>query len=245
MVCAAHTRKESVVKWGNPRVLAPGAYRAWRARKLAAYPADAADLGVEIAKLAAPSAQEIRAVRGRCRAADMAIYPCPEGAPAGAYIGRETIRRFAAAFGRRRLDRHPLADESGITALSAAADGRRRRERAARPRDRLHSPARRPPARCSPSMARAARCTCGFRRARNIVWRDDRATRAARTGLEALLADPQGPAIRRQPAPGQGIIGNNVLHDRTAFRDGETGQRLVYRARCLNRIAGTGPKDTR
>lgn len=46
-------------------------------------------------------------------------------------------------------------------------------------------------------------------------------------------------------APGQGNIGNDVLHDRTAFRDGETGQRLVYRARCLNRIAGTGPKDTR
>jgi predicted PhzF superfamily epimerase YddE/YHI9 len=81
-------------------------------------------------------------------------------------------------------------------------------------------------------------------RARNIVWRDDPATGAARACLEALLADPRGPVIRCRLAPGQGLIGNNVLHDRTAFRDGESGQRLVYRARFLDRIAGTGPGDS-
>ena len=52
-------------------------------------------------------------------------------------------------------------------------------------------------------------------------------------------------AIAKLAAPGRGIIGNNVLHDRTTFRDGESGQRLVYRARFLDRIAGTGPKDAR
>ncbi len=290
---------------------ARGAYQAWRARKLAAYPADAADLSVEIAKLAAPSAPEIRAVRDRCRAANMAIYSCPEGAD----IEREVIRRFAAALGLHRHDRHLLADESGITALRAAADGRRRHyipysnqglswhsdgyynEASRRVRavvlhcaraaasggenalldpeiayihlrdtdaayiaalthpEAMTIPANREdgveirPAVAGPvfsvdseSGARHMRFSA---RARNIVWRDDPATRAARACLKALLADPQGPVIRCRLGPGQGIIGNNVLHDRTAFRDGETGQRLVYRARFLDRIAGTGPNDAR
>ncbi len=55
--------------------------------------------------------------------------------------------------------------------------------------------------------------------------------------------DPGPRRGRCRLGSGQGIIGNNVLHDRTAFRDGETGQRLVYRARFLDRIAGTGPRE--
>jgi len=298
---------------------APRAYQAWRARKLAAYPADAAGLRVEIANLAAPKTQEISAVRDRCRAANMAIYTCPGGVPGGvpgdADIDRETIRRFAAAFGLCRLDRHLLADESGITALSAVAEGRRRHyipysnqglswhtdgyynEASRRVRavvlhcaraavsggenalldpeiaylhlrdadpaymaafqhpEAMTIPANREsgvevrPAVTGPvfsiddeSGALHMRFSA---RARHIVLRDDPATRAARACLEALLADPRGPVIRCRLAPGQGIIGNNVLHNRTAFQDGETGQRLVYRARFLDRIAGTGPNDIR
>ena len=82
-------------------------------------------------------------------------------------------------------------------------------------------------------------------RARNIVWRDEVTTRAAVACLNELLADPQGPVIRCRLGAGQGIIGNNVLHDRTAFRDDGEGQRLVYRARFLDRIAGTGPREAR
>lgn len=291
-----------------------GAYEAWRTRKLAAYPADAAGLSVEIANLAAPNTQEIRAVRDRCRAANMAIYTSSESAPEGADIDRETIRGFAAAFGLRRLDRHLLADESGITALSATAEGRRHHYipysnqglswhsdgyyneasrrvcavvlhcaraaasggenalldpeiayihlRDADPAyiaalmhpEAMTIPANREggveirPAVTGPVFsidAESGALHMRFSaRARNIVWRDDPATRAARACLKALLADPQGPVIRCRLAPGQGIIGNNVLHDRTAFRDGETGQRLVYRARFFDRIAGTGPQET-
>ncbi len=76
-------------------------------------------------------------------------------------------------------------------------------------------------------------------RARNIVWRDDPATRAAVACLNELLADPDGPAVRCRLSPGQGIIANNVLHNRTAFQDGPAHRRLVYRMRFLDRIAET------
>jgi len=77
-------------------------------------------------------------------------------------------------------------------------------------------------------------------RARNIVWRDDPATRAAVAFLNDLLTDPDGPAVRCRLAPGQGIIANNVLHDRAGFRDGPAHRRLVYRMRFLDRIAEPG-----
>jgi hypothetical protein len=76
-------------------------------------------------------------------------------------------------------------------------------------------------------------------RSRNILWRDDRVTRAAVAFLNGLLSDPDGPAIRCRLAPGQGIISNNVLHNRTAFRDGPAHRRLVYRMRFLDRIPET------
>jgi alpha-ketoglutarate-dependent taurine dioxygenase len=293
---------------------AQGVYQAWRSRKLAAYPTDAADLKVEIARLAAPSAEEIRAVRDRCRAANMAIYSGPENSE----VDRDAIRDFAATFGLRRLDRHLLADESGITALSPAAEGRRRdyipysnrglswhtdgyyneasrRIRAVilhcahaaasggenalldpeiayihlRDADPayiaalMHPQAMTIPANreggveIRPAVSGPVFSVDGesgalhmrfSARARNIAWHSDSATDAARACLEALLADPRGPVIRCRLGPGQGIIGNNVLHDRTAFRDGETGdgetgQRLVYRARFFDRIAGTEPRE--
>lgn len=77
-------------------------------------------------------------------------------------------------------------------------------------------------------------------RKRNIVWRDDGATRAAVDFLNRYLADPASPVIHCRLAPGQGIVGNNVLHNRTAFRDDPGRKRLVYRMRFHDRIADTG-----
>jgi hypothetical protein len=76
-------------------------------------------------------------------------------------------------------------------------------------------------------------------RARNIIWRDDPATRAAVACLNEFLTDPDGPAIGCRLSPGQGIISNNVLHNRAAFRDGPQRRRLVYRMRFYDRIAET------
>jgi alpha-ketoglutarate-dependent taurine dioxygenase len=73
-------------------------------------------------------------------------------------------------------------------------------------------------------------------RKKNILWRDDRATTAARACLRELLADETGPVLRYDLRPGQGLISNNVLHSRSAFEDGPSRRRLLYRARFFDRI---------
>lgn len=76
-------------------------------------------------------------------------------------------------------------------------------------------------------------------RKRNIEWKGDDATRAALAALEHLLADNPY-IIRATLQPGMGLLCNNVLHTRDAFRD-SPGQppRLLYRARYFDRISGT------
>ncbi len=75
-------------------------------------------------------------------------------------------------------------------------------------------------------------------RTRSIEWRDDPATRAAEAWLREYLdrGDPLTCKVRL--AAGQGILNNNVLHDRTGFDQGEdtARSRLLYRVRFHNRI---------
>lgn len=71
----------------------------------------------------------------------------------------------------------------------------------------------------------------------SIEWRADEATRAAVAALERILADEHSPWVfRGRLEPGMGLVCNNVLHDRAAFRDTETRKRLLYRARYFDRI---------
>jgi hypothetical protein len=74
-------------------------------------------------------------------------------------------------------------------------------------------------------------------RTRSIDWRDDPATRAAadwlRTHLDA--GDTLGCTLRLDA--GQGVLNNNVLHDRTGFDRGIAATRLLYRVRFHNRVA--------
>ncbi len=79
-------------------------------------------------------------------------------------------------------------------------------------------------------------------RKRNIRWRDDCATRDAVAALEEiLLADPGAYGFSYRLFAGQGLISNNVLHDRTGFEDGAGLGRLLYRARYYDRVRNTGP----
>ena len=75
-------------------------------------------------------------------------------------------------------------------------------------------------------------------RTRSIHWRDDPATLEAAEFLRDLLekGDPLAHEVRL--SAGQGILNNNVLHNRTAFgpEDGERSNRLIFRVRFLNRI---------
>jgi alpha-ketoglutarate-dependent taurine dioxygenase len=74
-------------------------------------------------------------------------------------------------------------------------------------------------------------------RTRSIEWRADEATRAAVQRLDEILEAASPYVFTLHLGPGQGLVCNNVLHDRSAFADGAGAGRLVYRARYLDRIA--------
>lgn len=70
----------------------------------------------------------------------------------------------------------------------------------------------------------------------SIVWKDNAATRAAVAALEDILAGGTPWTLRGRLEAGMGLICNNVLHDRSAFRDDGAQHRLLYRARYYERI---------
>jgi alpha-ketoglutarate-dependent taurine dioxygenase len=73
-------------------------------------------------------------------------------------------------------------------------------------------------------------------RKKNIRWRDDPLTRAARDFLTGILNETDGMIFHYRLQKGEGLLSNNVLHDRTSFSDGQGQQRLLYRARFFDRI---------
>lgn len=73
-------------------------------------------------------------------------------------------------------------------------------------------------------------------RKKNIQWRDDVVTTEAREFLTEVLEDRNGPVFHYHLQAGEGLISNNVLHNRTAFSDGVDNHRLLYRARFFDRI---------
>jgi alpha-ketoglutarate-dependent taurine dioxygenase len=75
-------------------------------------------------------------------------------------------------------------------------------------------------------------------RTRSIEWRPDEATRAAVRFLAGILDGDSPYVFALRLAGGQGLICNNVLHDRSAFTDGPAPApgRLVYRARYSDRV---------
>lgn len=75
-------------------------------------------------------------------------------------------------------------------------------------------------------------------RQRNVVWKDDRATRDAATFLLDLFRAGDDRMFQYKLRAGEGIISNNVLHRRQGFRDEPAGpgKRLIYRARYYQRL---------
>lgn len=78
-------------------------------------------------------------------------------------------------------------------------------------------------------------------RTRSIVWKQDPTTLAAAEFLARLLEADSPYIFRHRLAAGEGVLCNNVLHNRTGFTDdpGSSKTRLLYRARFYDRIAGT------
>ena len=77
-------------------------------------------------------------------------------------------------------------------------------------------------------------------RTRSIVWRDDPATRAAVQALDGLLAGGHPHLLHGRLDAGMGLVGHNLLHERSGFRDDPTRPRLLLRARYLDRAALPG-----
>ena len=76
-------------------------------------------------------------------------------------------------------------------------------------------------------------------RKRNIAWHKDGLTQEAVSCLNEFLDSDSPYIFRHALQPGEGYLGNNVLHNRTAFEDDEQQHRLLYRARYFDRIANT------
>jgi hypothetical protein len=75
-------------------------------------------------------------------------------------------------------------------------------------------------------------------RTRSIEWRADEATQAAVRFLKGILDSGSPYVFTLRLAGGQGLVCNNVLHDRSAFTNDAAPApgRLVYRARYTDRI---------
>jgi hypothetical protein len=78
-------------------------------------------------------------------------------------------------------------------------------------------------------------------RTRSIEWRPDATTRAAVQFLKQILDADSPYVFALRLAGGQGLVCNNVLHDRSAFADDAAAGhgRLLYRARYSDRIGAT------
>jgi alpha-ketoglutarate-dependent taurine dioxygenase len=77
-------------------------------------------------------------------------------------------------------------------------------------------------------------------RTRHVIWSDDPLARRALDTLSEILNSDSPYIFRGRLEPGMGLISNNILHDRTAFRDDEQGVRHLYRARYYDRLRNTG-----
>ena len=70
----------------------------------------------------------------------------------------------------------------------------------------------------------------------NIIWKDDPLVKAAVKALIALLHSDSPFILRGTLQAGQGLLCNNVLHDRTEFENHKDHSRLLFRLRYYDRI---------
>lgn len=78
-------------------------------------------------------------------------------------------------------------------------------------------------------------------RTRSIEWRRDQHTGQAIEFLQALLEQDGPYRFTIHLSPGEGVVSNNVLHNRSGFTDSAdlNKKRLYYRARYYDRVVGT------
>jgi alpha-ketoglutarate-dependent taurine dioxygenase len=79
-------------------------------------------------------------------------------------------------------------------------------------------------------------------RTRSIEWRDDAPTREAAARLARMMDGELEGILHLTLQPGMGLVGHNVLHARSAFRDDPRAPRLLYRARYLDAVTGSATR---
>ncbi|MBF0195374.1 MAG: TauD/TfdA family dioxygenase [Magnetococcales bacterium] len=71
----------------------------------------------------------------------------------------------------------------------------------------------------------------------SIKWKDSPEVKAANNALTRIMNTPSPYIIRGRLEHGLGLISNNVLHTRKAFKDlAEGPKRELYRLRCFDRV---------
>jgi len=73
-------------------------------------------------------------------------------------------------------------------------------------------------------------------RQRNIEWKGGPELADALEALQILFESDSGWIFRGRLQSGEGLICNNVLHNRTAFEEDPESPRLLYRLRYLDRV---------
>ena len=76
-------------------------------------------------------------------------------------------------------------------------------------------------------------------RTRSIKWKQNKAAREAVALLHDYLHTDSPYIYRGTLQSGQGLISNNVLHDRSGFEEDDEHKRLLYRMRYYQRIDNT------
>ncbi len=77
-------------------------------------------------------------------------------------------------------------------------------------------------------------------RKHNVNWRDNQGTKDAYDFLMDMLENDTS-VITHKLGAGEGVLCNNVLHNRTAFEDSSDRKRLLLRGRYLERIGDVCP----
>ena len=103
-----------MVSAASPEIALPRSrYRAWRDRKISAYPKRAEALIVEVRDPRQLSAAERKAILERIARANMAVYASDRGEDPDKQIPRALARQF----GLHRLDPNWLADDDGVSSI--------------------------------------------------------------------------------------------------------------------------------
>ena len=96
-------------------------YQAWREAKLADYPANAAELLVEIRDGNQLTDAEYQAMLKSLRKSNMVVYQFADSAP----VDKSVIHALGRQFGLTQLDSNLCADEDSITSLQVIPEGRK------------------------------------------------------------------------------------------------------------------------